>query len=104
MKDLLPLEAVDDDGLYDRAITCLSNLTARVKRKCQVHADFEHAQRVIETLPLRSDEYRTARDGLRNARRYQRSAEIGASRFELNLLVRTLKANRVSVVPEPIRT
>jgi len=51
-------------------------------------------QRVMEALPLSTDEFGLATNRLRNASRYLRSHERGAARYELKMLARSLDHDR----------
>ena len=54
-------------------------------------------QRIIESLPLSTDEFGLAMNRLRNASRYLRSHERGAARYELKMLARSLDRDRHQV-------
>lgn len=53
-------------------------------------ADFEQVRRLLEALPLTTEEFGRALNRLANARRYLSSGEDGAARYELCLLRRSL--------------
>ncbi len=54
-------------------------------------ADFEQIRQMLEALPLASAEFSLAVNRLTNAQKYLRSGEYGAARYELHLLLRSLK-------------
>ena len=57
---------------------------------------------ILHSLPLATDEYGLAQNRLRNARRYFQACEIGAARYELRLLMCSLRhryADQVAVEP-----
>lgn len=56
----------------------------------------------LDSLPLATDEYGLAQNRIRNARRYYQAHEVGAARYELRLLMCSLRhrfADQVSVEP-----
>jgi hypothetical protein len=65
----------------------LRSLMKTMSRKFRIDEEFENLQALIESLPLASGEFGVASNRLRNAQRYLRSDEIGASLYELRLLL-----------------
>jgi hypothetical protein len=54
-------------------------------------ASLERLRRLLEALPLATDEFGLAVNRLENARRYLLSGEYGAGCFELRLLLQSLE-------------
>lgn len=52
----------------------------------------QDARRALDALPLASDDYSRAVNGLRNVQQYSAADEYGAARYELMLLERQLNA------------
>jgi hypothetical protein len=51
---------------------------------------FEYVELALDTMPLSTGEYGTARNRCQNARRYRQAGEHGAARYELRLLLKGL--------------
>ena len=66
------------------------------------HEDLSRIESVLDSLPLATDEYGLAQNRIRNARRYYQAREVGAARYELRLLMCSLRhkfADQVAVEP-----
>ncbi len=58
-------------------------------------SELSRIEHVLDGVPLDSREYGLAMNRLRNARRYLNSAEFGAAKYELKLLLVVLSPRRV---------
>ena len=66
------------------------------------YEDLIRIESFLDSLPLATDEYGLAQNRIRNARRYFQSREVGAARYELRLLMCSLRhrfADQVAVEP-----
>ena len=66
------------------------------------HEDLIRIESFLDSLPLATDEYGLAQNRIRNARRYFQAHEVGAARYELRLLMCSLRhrfAGQVAVEP-----
>lgn len=52
---------------------------------------FTRARALLDALPLTSSDFSTSAQQLNNARRYHASGELGAAKYELNLLIHHVK-------------
>ncbi len=52
---------------------------------------FERAGALLDALPLTSSDFSASAQQLNNARRYHASDELGAAKYELNLLIHRVK-------------
>ena len=64
----------------------LQQLLAAILARPAFDAEFARLSRLLEALPLSSEEFATAVNRLDNARHYLAAGEGGAARFELRLL------------------
>jgi hypothetical protein len=76
-----------------RDVTCraLDNVLNQRLRRKKVASTLEEIHRLLEALPLSSVEFALAVNRLANARRYHRSGEYGAAKYELRLLRTSLE-------------
>jgi hypothetical protein len=80
----------------------LEQTLLRIDRRLATAADqVGEAAQALETLPLASGEYAVARNRLSNAAGYIDQDEWGAARYEVDLVLRWLRAliNRFATVP-----
>lgn len=86
-------------------IEALHTLLSRVSEPNDARENvFAKVQRLLEALPLNTEEFALAGNRLRNAGRYLRSRERGAACYELKLLARSLRRSNHfarKVVEEP---
>ena len=80
-------------------------LSRDVKATDTVGNLFANVKRLLDALPLNTEEFGLAGNRLRNADRYLRSRERGAACYELKLLSRSLRSQIISpekaLVEEP---
>lgn len=55
------------------------------------YEDLIRIESFLDSLPLATDEYGVAQNRIRNARRYFQAHEVGAARYELRLLMCSLR-------------
>ena len=72
-------------------LTCLARLIEQVFSAGCLTTEFQEAQEALEALPLDTTAFGLAVNRLANARRYLKSGEHGAARYELRLLRRSLE-------------
>jgi hypothetical protein len=77
--------------LFRRVANLVHSLSVSVCEKTASADQFSEAENALAGLPLGADEYSVVQCRLRNALRYFRIGEWGASNFELRLLARSLK-------------
>ena len=91
-----PSPTIDDICL--KAVQHVEDLMAQITRGLNPIEDsgiaLGEVQMMLAALPLNTDEFGLATNRLRNANRYLRSQELGAARYELRLLARSLTRNR----------
>jgi hypothetical protein len=78
-------------------------LVRALESRRAVQTEMENLAGLLETLPLASSEFGLACTRLSNAQRYIDSAEHGAARWELNAMVRQLRAQAYAETKEPRR-
>lgn len=82
-----------------RRLEDLLNGTARGNSQ----EDLSLIESVLHSLPLATDEFGLAQNRIRNARRYYQAREVGAARYELRLLMCSLRhkfIEQVAVEPQ----
>ena len=80
--------------LYDHAIKWFAVVIASAKRRIELAPHLEKSQRLLETLPLTTEEYSLAVGRLRNSERYLEHRETGSACHELIALMRILVKKR----------
>ena len=76
--------------VWQAGLAKLRNLVLNVTQKRDLPSAFVEFQRLLEALPLSTEEFGLAGNRLRNSRRYLDSDEWGAAKYELLLLERSL--------------
>ena len=88
--------AIED--IFGQAVRKVESLLAQLDQAAGSNGDkgneIAERQRLLEALPLSTEEFGLATNRLRNASRYLRSQERGAARYELKMLARSLGRNR----------
>jgi hypothetical protein len=83
---------------------CLERLLHRDQSVEKHFDDLLAVESLLAALPLASDEFALVASRMGNARRYLRSNEIGAARYEIGMLASTLRNLQAQQVPhEPRR-
>ena len=91
------------DCVYQPVLSCLRQILADVRSGRQTDACFNDVSRLLESLPLATDEFGLARTRLANACRYSCSNEPGASTWEIRHLLNQLRMNAEIRTVEPRR-
>jgi hypothetical protein len=79
------------DEIRENSARRLQSLMRTLSDIDRAAAEFSDLRTVIESLPMPSGEFSLAKNRLRNAQRYLRSDEAGAARYELCLLLGSLR-------------
>ena len=86
------------EDIFRQATRTLESLLAQLDQNAESNGDngddIVELQRLLEALPLSTEEFGLATNRLRNTSRYLRSQERGAARYELKMLARSLDRNR----------
>ncbi len=90
-------------SVFQPVLNALAGLTKKLGGDCAVDERVDHLHALMETLPLSSDDFGIACNRLGNARRYLRSNERGAARWELNALASQLRNQASAETREPRR-
>ena len=80
------------ESVYRPVLNALGRLIRQVNVGRAVEADFEHVMFLLETLPLATDEFGTARLRLLNAKHYRNEQEAGAAAWEIRTVMLQLRA------------
>ena len=91
MRSIQKLTAATPDTIRDELLDTVEHLLASLRRDAEIVAELQEVCDLLESPPLASDEYQTAKNRLRNAQRYLVSQERGAARYELNLVAGSLR-------------
>ncbi len=91
------------DSVYQPVLNALDRLFRQVNVGRSGEIDFENALFLLETLPLASADFGTARLRLNNANRYRMSNDNGAAAWEVRTLMLQLRANLSAEASNPRR-
>ena len=83
--------AVTTQQIDQTVIQSLGRLQQKRQLDDTAHDDFATIRVMLETIPLPTDQFDLACTRLKNAQHYLRHTEPGAARYELQLLVSSLK-------------
>lgn len=95
MRSIQKLPTATPDTIRQELLDTVAHLLASLRRDAEIVAELQEVCDLLESLPLSTDEYQTAKNRLRNAHRYLVSQERGAARYELNLLAGSLRPREV---------
>jgi hypothetical protein len=84
-------EPVTLSSVFRPVFSSLARLGRSLRRSGVDGRELTELRQLLETLPLSSEEFALACNRLRNAQRYLRAAERGASQWELNMLRQQLQ-------------
>ena len=91
------------DCVYQPVLSGLSQILVDVRSGRQIIARFNVVSRLLESLPLATDEFALARTRIANACRYSCSNEPGASTWEIRHLLNQLRTIAEMKTVEPRR-
>ena len=94
--------AATTEQITQSVLQSLGRLQQKRQLDDAAHDDFAAIRAMLETVPLATDQFDLACRRLQNAQHYLRHTEPGAARYELQLLVSSLK-NGEPEVREPRR-
>lgn len=103
MRSIQKLSSATPDTIRHELLVTVEHLLASLRRDAEIVAELQDVCDLLESLPLASDEYQTAKNRLRNAHRYLVSQERGAARYELNLLAGSLRPREIPVMVPRLR-
>lgn len=103
MRSIQKLSTATLDTIRQELIDTVEHLLASLRRDTEIVAELQEVCELLESLPLATDEYQTARNRLRNAHRYLVSQERGAARYELKLLAGSLRPREVQAMEPRMR-
>lgn len=89
--DTIAIHESTTDTLSRELLSAVDRVVAWLRRGSCHFDGFERIEELLESLPLASDAFNTATNRLKNARRYLRSDERGAARYEIQLLANSLR-------------
>ncbi|MCA9186356.1 MAG: hypothetical protein KDA99_12080 [Planctomycetales bacterium] len=79
--------------ILDELVLSLDTLLQGTEDSNQTAGSIGNAKKLIAALPLATDDFCTASNRMRNAVRYFNSGERGAAKYELRLLLASLRNN-----------
>jgi hypothetical protein len=97
------LTTATPDTIRHELLDAVEHLLASLRRDAEILADLQAVRDLLDSLPLATDEYHTAKNRLRNAHRYLVSHERGAARYELKLLAGSLRPGETHPVGPHLR-
>ena len=85
------LSAATPDTIRHELLQTVEHLLRAIRRCQDVVGDIQRVRDLLDALPLATSDYGTATNRLHNAYRYLVSREHDAARYELQLLVGSLR-------------
>ncbi|MEO8269132.1 MAG: hypothetical protein ABI557_05400 [Aureliella sp.] len=90
-------------SVFRPVLSALAGLFKKLERSAANTSEINNLQSLLETLPLRSDDFEIACNRIGKARRYLQSNEWGAARWELSALESQLRNQAIAKTREPSR-
>ena len=81
-----PIQGPSLDALFNRGFHLVSQLATAIIQRRATRLLFKDVEGMLETLPLATEHYASARCHLRNALDYYCDGENGAALFEVRLI------------------